>query len=353
MKLRIPSEVLWKTKSLNNGEINYKYSAEFEADYWKLLTTGWDIDVKCVDVNGNGIYGNSHLDGILEGIIKAILAFLFALWEAVKELASKLFSWIWEMVKSMFLKIFEPVYKAITSCQIGLANLISSVYSETSPSLLMASGGEGGSDLDPDDVANNTTGSGLGTICLGIMLVWYIIVILLVWWTAGILSTMGSILKKTFSDIVTNIMQPGGKLGFGLVVLFTGTGLAGGLEASVLKVLSDYSLEIEWLIIIIGIVIGMLVAYKKGTNLLGAIGDDAIAFVISLIGGFISFGLAKLRFDRYQEGAIRLIGIVLGIVGLIWGLKGIDIPAGILGWLDEMASGLLLGISIGNFILFM
>ncbi|NOQ53961.1 MAG: hypothetical protein GQ558_05085, partial [Thermoplasmata archaeon] len=134
----------WKTLSLGEGINKYEFTAEFGADYWKLLTSGWDIDVKCIDVNGNGVTGSTHLDGILEGIVKVILAFLKALWEAVKELASKLFTWIWEFIKSLFNNVFKPIIdlfkrfqQAIIEFVINLMESSAGTTESSNPMMLM------------------------------------------------------------------------------------------------------------------------------------------------------------------------------------------------------------------------
>jgi hypothetical protein len=73
--------------SLSNGDSKTVYldcdkkttiEAEFKADLWGSLVTGYDVKVIAKDVNGNTKEGETHIDGALEGLIMLILSFLIA-----------------------------------------------------------------------------------------------------------------------------------------------------------------------------------------------------------------------------------------------------------------------------------
>ncbi len=346
----------WKTQSLGEGITTYEFTAEFGADYWKLLTSGWDIDVKCIDINGNGITGSTHLDGVLEGVIKVILAFIKSLWDAVKEFASKLFSWIWDMVKSIIMKIFEPILTSILTFQLDFVSKLDVQMAK--PIMLFIEGGDNESEMNTEDLEDAVTGAGLFGLCCVCSVIIFILLALLAIYLCHLSTIIGPIIKKFLGNIIGNVCETiGSRVGFAFTMAFLSIGFCASLGTEVFEWLVDNSFGLEGLtliyevimFVVAGLIIKLGIVENKITDLI----KDGLGLALSLFGGFISLILGENEFNRPQEGALRFLGAFLCIIGLLLGLSGSDFIPGIFGTIDEMLSGLLTGMTLGALIAFL
>jgi hypothetical protein len=97
---------------------------EFDMDWLRSLTGGYDINITVADVNGNGNCTKTHIDGLAEGVVKALIKGFWSFVEAVKKLASMVFDWIWNAINNMFNRVFKPILDAIESWKNNLINSI-------------------------------------------------------------------------------------------------------------------------------------------------------------------------------------------------------------------------------------
>ena len=102
-------------------------------DVWDLLIDGFDLKARVWDINGNGVEGSGHIDGMVEAIVKAIIEAIVSLVEAVVEVASKVFEWIWDAIRSLLDAVLKPVKDAMSNWGKGLIKLISTYFSAASP----------------------------------------------------------------------------------------------------------------------------------------------------------------------------------------------------------------------------
>ena len=82
-------------------------------DMWDLFIDGFDLKARVWDINGNGVEGSGHIDGLVEAIVKAIIEAIVALVEAVVEVASKVFEWIWDAIKSIIDIVINAILTAL------------------------------------------------------------------------------------------------------------------------------------------------------------------------------------------------------------------------------------------------
>jgi hypothetical protein len=99
----------------------------FRIDWSKTLLSGYDVNITVADVNGNGNYTNTHIDGLVEGVIKALVNAFHAFVDAVKELASAALEWIMTLMQGIANKILAPILDLFRQFGNKLADILSSI----------------------------------------------------------------------------------------------------------------------------------------------------------------------------------------------------------------------------------
>ena len=64
---------------------------------------------RSADCNGNGNMTETHIDGMAEGLVKALIGVFKAFVEFVAKLISAALEWITSMLQILFEKIFKPI----------------------------------------------------------------------------------------------------------------------------------------------------------------------------------------------------------------------------------------------------
>jgi hypothetical protein len=117
----------WKTKYLD-GENEYEHTFSFAPDAWDSLFDGYDIKVKVEDLNGNGIEAKTHLDGLFESVVKAIIEAIKAFVEAVIELLSMVWEWILDVIEAVVNTIVKPIVDMINRWAAGVASALMTFF---------------------------------------------------------------------------------------------------------------------------------------------------------------------------------------------------------------------------------
>ena len=94
--------------------------------------TGADVNISAYDTNGNGAWGEFHVDSIAQAVVKAIVAYFTAIANVIVEAVSAAFDWIWAAVSAMVGVIIKPVVDAVQDFERGLENLFADFILEHS-----------------------------------------------------------------------------------------------------------------------------------------------------------------------------------------------------------------------------
>ena len=118
-----------------NGSKLADASANFSYDEWRGMFDGWDVNVTVFDVNGNGNCTKTHIDGFVEGVVKALIQGFFAFVEAVGKFVSSVFDWIWSAIKSLLETAVRPIMDTLSSmvqkiqnALLNAATLLSNIF---------------------------------------------------------------------------------------------------------------------------------------------------------------------------------------------------------------------------------
>jgi hypothetical protein len=115
----------------------------FRIDWSKTLLSGYDVNITVADVNGNGNYTNTHIDGLVEGIIKALVKAFKSFVEAVKDIISSMIKWLLDAIA----KLFQPVIDKIKEGLKPISEKLCSIFIDNL-SIIIGMGGRGDILLD-------------------------------------------------------------------------------------------------------------------------------------------------------------------------------------------------------------
>jgi len=120
-----------KTSYLMNSPRTATVDISFSFDWMRSLTNGYDVNITVADVNGNGNCTTTHVDGLAEGLVKALIKGWNSFVENVKKLASAAIEWIWNAINSLFNNIIKPIVDAFNNWIEKLYELWKQVVIET------------------------------------------------------------------------------------------------------------------------------------------------------------------------------------------------------------------------------
>ncbi|RLF04688.1 MAG: hypothetical protein DRJ64_06600, partial [Thermoprotei archaeon] len=322
----------------------------FKADYVGAFFTGYDIYVKVWDINGYGVKGETHLDSVVQGIIKAILAALLAFIKAVMELASKVFEWIWDFIRGLL----DPVVKVVSDAMSSIFKMLITAVSNFLDTL--EDGGEG-----LFDQINNMM---LIILALGIVvitislvvrpfldIVGSIIVTALAFVTPIILSTFNT--EEQHNDYVENLLTGGISLIENIIReilrFFIGDeelflylkdppGDDFGLYdpepandptemAEHVSALSNTGVIISGVGVVISVITALII-YWKTESILAAIVGGVIEAILGLIiallvSNYMSSNQEAVNKGESPVGDYYLIGLIGSIIGILLGIYGL------------------------------
>jgi hypothetical protein len=175
---------------------------EFDFDVWRSLGGGYNINVTVEDRNGNGNWTTTHIDGLVEGVIKALVSAFMAFVEAVKELASALFDWIWQFIRSILKPIEDGFYRLADSLFGGFIR----VLAKLSDSIINIDCYEGGKNNKIPSIFSELHAE---FIKLGEAISIIMITVLIIQVVLGItkFSGLGGIITTVISTIITFIIS--------------------------------------------------------------------------------------------------------------------------------------------------
>jgi len=140
------------------GYKNLEVSAWFTYDEWRGLTDGWDVRINVTDRNGNGNETKTHINGLVEGFIKALLEMLKAFVDAVVSFLTAVWNWIVNAFKALF----KPVADALTAVLSPMSNALANIFYKLIKSYL--SNNLGGKGNFTNDIPDMSTIDKLGLV---------------------------------------------------------------------------------------------------------------------------------------------------------------------------------------------
>lgn len=114
----------------NHNKYVDQISIEFKFDWLRSLGGGYDINVTVFDRNNNGNCTKTHIDGLAEGVVKALIKGFWAFVEAVGKFLSAMFEWIWNAIRTMINGIFKPIIDAFNDFRNVLVNSITELFTK-------------------------------------------------------------------------------------------------------------------------------------------------------------------------------------------------------------------------------
>jgi hypothetical protein len=95
-------------------------SETFTYSLAQAFLAGADLNITTYDVNGNGAWGEFHVDSVAETVFKTIVAVFAPIAKVVVEAVSSAFDWIWEAIQGLISAVVEPILDSARNLAIAL-----------------------------------------------------------------------------------------------------------------------------------------------------------------------------------------------------------------------------------------
>jgi len=100
----------------------------------EAVLTGADVNISAYDINGNGAWGEFHVDSLAQAVVKAVVAYFTAIAKVIVEALSGLMSWVLATIVAMTQEAMKQLSSGMENLARGLVNAIAAYVSDGLPS---------------------------------------------------------------------------------------------------------------------------------------------------------------------------------------------------------------------------
>jgi hypothetical protein len=180
----------------------------FSFNWLNSLTVGYDVNITVADVNGNGNCTLTHVDGLAEGMIKALIKAWNHFVDEVKKIASAAFDWIWNRITNALNAISKPVIDAIIDFQKNMCELWTQISN-----IISSAGATDNVYMDSLSTMLNIVEffitSPLLTGLIVLLMVIEVVELCIIVYTAGIGTLITSLISPFIKDIIVMALMAG------------------------------------------------------------------------------------------------------------------------------------------------